>query len=51
VFIIEGTNQRQPVASMPGVERVSVDLLFNFAEECVTLGIPVMALFRYFIQN
>ncbi|MEC5159085.1 porphobilinogen synthase [Janthinobacterium sp. CG_23.3] len=45
VFILEGTNQREPVLSMPGVERVSVDLLLKVAEECVALGIPVLALF------
>ncbi|MEH6436427.1 porphobilinogen synthase [Massilia sp. DD77] len=45
VFILDGQNQRQQVASMPGVERVSVDLLLKVAEECVALGIPVMALF------
>jgi porphobilinogen synthase len=45
VFILEGTQQREPVASMPGVERVSVDLLLKVAEECVALGIPVLALF------
>jgi porphobilinogen synthase len=45
VFILEGTNQREPVLSMPGVERVSVDLLMKVAEECVSLGVPVLALF------
>ncbi|WP_038496974.1 porphobilinogen synthase [Janthinobacterium agaricidamnosum] len=45
VFILEGTNQREQVASMPGVERVSVDLLLKVAQECVALGIPVLALF------
>ena len=45
VFLLEGTNQSQVVASMPGINRVSLDLLFNIAEECVALGIPVMALF------
>jgi porphobilinogen synthase len=45
VFILEGHNQRQQVASMPGVERVSVDLLLKVAEEAVHLGIPVLALF------
>jgi porphobilinogen synthase len=45
VFILDGVNQRQQVQSMPGVERVSVDLLMKVAEECVALGIPVMALF------
>jgi len=45
VFILDGQNQRQQVASMPGVERLSVDLLLKVAEECVHLGIPVLALF------
>jgi porphobilinogen synthase len=45
VFILDGVNQCQQVASMPGVERVSVDLLLKVAEECVALGIPVLALF------
>ncbi|NEX61479.1 porphobilinogen synthase [Noviherbaspirillum galbum] len=45
VFIVDGKNHREPVASMPGVERVSVDLLMPVAEDCVTLGIPVLALF------
>ena len=45
VFILDGKNQREPVASMPGVERLSVDLLLAVAEDCVALGIPVMALF------
>ncbi|QDZ30175.1 porphobilinogen synthase [Noviherbaspirillum sp. UKPF54] len=45
VFILDGKNQREQVASMPGVERLSVDLLLAVAEECVALGIPVIALF------
>ncbi|NVD71978.1 porphobilinogen synthase [Duganella sp. BJB1802] len=45
VFILEGTQQREPVLSMPGVERVSVDVLLKVAQECVELGIPVLALF------
>ena len=45
VFIVEGTNVRQAVPSMPGVERVSVDLLMGVAEQCVELGVPVLALF------
>jgi porphobilinogen synthase len=45
VFILDGEGQRQQVASMPGVERVSVDLLLEVAQECVGLGIPVLALF------
>jgi porphobilinogen synthase len=45
VFIVDGKNHREKVASMPGVERLSVDLLLAVAEDCVALGIPVMALF------
>ncbi|MEG2154166.1 MAG: porphobilinogen synthase [Burkholderiaceae bacterium] len=45
VFLLEGSGRREAVASMPGVERVSLDLLFEVAQECVALGIPVMALF------
>jgi len=45
VFILDGNNQRQQVASMPGVERLSVDQLLPVAEDCVALGIPVLALF------
>ena len=45
VFILDGKNRREPVASMPGVERVSLDLLMAAAEDCVVLGIPVLALF------
>ncbi len=45
VFILDGANVRQAVASMPGVERLSVDLLLGVAEDCVKLGIPVLALF------
>ena len=45
VFVLDGENQRQQVASMPGVERVSVDLLLKVAEEAVGLGIPMLALF------
>jgi porphobilinogen synthase len=45
VFVQEGTKQCDKVPSMPGVERLSVDLLLGVAEECVSLGIPVLALF------
>ena len=45
VFILDGANQRQQVGSMPGVERMSVDLLLEVADECVKLGIPALALF------
>ncbi len=45
MFILEGTGQREAVASMPGVERVSIDLLLNEAEELLQLGVPGIALF------
>ena len=45
VFILDGKNRTQRVASMPGVERVTVDRLMQVAERCVELGVPVMALF------
>ncbi len=45
VFVVDGQLQRQAVLSMPGVERLSLDLLLPVAEDCVKLGIPVMALF------
>ena len=45
VFVLAGQQRREPVGSMPGVERLSLDLLLPVAEECVKLGIPVMALF------
>ena len=45
VFVIEGSGQRQDVASMPGVQRLSLDQLLPVAEECVALGIPALALF------
>ncbi len=51
VFVVEGKKQRQPIASMPGVERLSLDVLLPVAEECVSLGIPVMALFPVVDQS
>ncbi len=45
VFVLDGEKKREAVASMPGVERLSLDLLLPVAEQCVKLGIPVMALF------
>ena len=45
VFVLDGANRREAVGSMPGVERLSLDLLLPVAEDCVKLGIPVMALF------
>jgi porphobilinogen synthase len=45
VFVLEGVGREQDVASMPGVQRRSVDRLFAIAERCLALGVPVMALF------
>ena len=45
VFVLDGQHKREAVASMPGVERLSLDLLLPVAEECVHLGIPALALF------
>jgi porphobilinogen synthase len=45
LFIVPGQNQRIPVASMPGVERLSLDNLLIEAEQCLALGIPAIALF------
>ena len=45
VFVLDGKQRREAVASMPGVERLSLDLLLGVAEDCVELGIPVLALF------
>ncbi len=47
VFIVDGANKREAIASMPGVERLSVDLVPGAAEEAAKLGIPVLALFPY----
>jgi len=45
VFVLDGSQRRESVASMPGVERLSIDRLLPVADECVRLGIPAMALF------
>jgi porphobilinogen synthase len=45
LFVIEGQNQQQNVASMPGVSRLSIDLLLKEAESLLELGIPAIALF------
>ncbi|MBP9685629.1 MAG: porphobilinogen synthase, partial [Rhodoferax sp.] len=45
VFVVDGKQHREAISSMPGVERLSLDLLLPVAEDCVKLGIPVMALF------
>lgn len=45
VFVLEGENKREAIASMPGVERKSIDLLLAEAQELVDLGIPALAIF------
>jgi porphobilinogen synthase len=45
VFVLEGSQRTEPVASMPGVERVSLDLLLKQAEQLLKLGVPAIALF------
>lgn len=45
VFVLEGSNQQEKVASMPGIVRQSLDLLFFQAEQCLQLGIPALAIF------
>jgi len=45
VFVLEGEGQREAIASMPGIERLSIDLLLDEAAELVELGIPAIALF------
>ena len=47
LFVVEGTNKRDAVATMPGVERLSIDLIVKAAEEAVRLRIPAIALFPY----
>ncbi len=47
VFVRDGVNLREPIASMPGVERLSVDQVVRAAEEAAGLGIPAICLFPY----
>ena len=51
VFVLEGENRIEDVASMPGVRRQSVDVLLKTAGECVALGIPALALFPVVDQS
>ncbi|MDO5059529.1 MAG: porphobilinogen synthase [Neisseria sp.] len=51
VFVLEGENQEEAVASMPGVKRQSLDKLLYTAEEALELGIPMLALFPVITQN
>ena len=47
LFVVDGQGERQPVASMPGVERLSMDLIVEAARQAVDLGIPAIAVFPY----
>jgi porphobilinogen synthase len=51
VFVLEGTQQREAVPSMPGVERLSIDLLSDQARELASLGVPAIALFPVIDQS
>ncbi|HTJ04161.1 MAG TPA: porphobilinogen synthase [Caldimonas sp.] len=51
VFVLDGKDLVQDVPSMPGVQRVTLDRLYPIAEECVRVGIPVMALFPVLEQS
>lgn len=51
VFVLEGENRTEDVASMPGVQRQSMDVLLRTAGECVRLGIPALALFPVIDQQ
>ena len=51
VFIIEGKQQRQAVTSMPGVERLSVDLLIEYAKQLLSLGVTTIDLFPVISPN
>ncbi|MCH8477217.1 MAG: porphobilinogen synthase [Wenzhouxiangella sp.] len=45
VFVLEKAGGREPIASMPGIERLGLDALLAKADECLSLGIPALALF------
>ncbi|CAM4268665.1 porphobilinogen synthase [Pseudoalteromonas ostreae] len=45
VFVLEGNNRREAIESMPGIERLSIDLLLEEAQELVELGVPAVAIF------
>ncbi|CAH9016284.1 Delta-aminolevulinic acid dehydratase [Candidatus Nitrosacidococcus sp. I8] len=45
IFILEGKHRREKISSMPGIERISIDILLNEAEQLLTLGVPAIALF------
>ncbi len=47
LFVVEGENVRQPISALPGIDRLSIDLIVKAAREAVALGIPAIALFPY----
>jgi len=51
VFVIEGKAKRESIASMPGIDRLSLDLLAEDAKECLRLGIPALALFPAIVST
>lgn len=51
VFVLEGAGRKEPVASMPGIERQGLDSLLRQAEQCVKLGIPALAIFPVIDSN
>ena len=51
MFVLEGHNEREAVSSMPGIERLSIDLMLKQAERAGTLGIPAIALFPVVRDN
>ena len=51
IFVIDGENKRQAISSMPGVERLSIDLLLQEAKEVSRLGVPAIALFPVPLAN
>jgi porphobilinogen synthase len=51
IFVVEGRNRRDPVTSMPGVERLGIDELVREASEVANLGVPAIALFPYVDQS
>ena len=51
VFVLEGKNRLEPIASMPGIVRQTLDKLLHQAEQCVKLGIPAVALFPVIAQK
>jgi porphobilinogen synthase len=51
VFVIDGENRVEDIGSMPGVQRLTIDRLYGVAEQCLALGVPVMALFPNIAQQ